>query len=75
MVYTAFDSFNNSIVDIDNITYKSNDVFSYKRRKEGRYKCLICGTVISKVDSYENKSKLGNEYHVGRHFRCNNKDC
>lgn len=76
MVFTAFDSVNNCIVDIDNIPYKTNDVFSYKkRRKEGRYKCLICGTVISEVDSYENISKLGNEYHVGRHFRCNNKEC
>ena len=76
MVFTAFDSVNNHIVDIDNIPYKTNDMFSYnKRRKEGRYKCLICGTVISEVDSYENTSKLGNEYHVGRHFRCNNKDC
>ncbi len=76
MVFTAYDSVNNCIVDIDNIPYKSNDVFSYKkRRKEKRYKCLICGTVISEVDSYENKSKLGNQYHVGRHFRCNNKEC
>lgn len=76
MVFTAYDSVNNCIVDIDNIPYKTNDVFSYKkRRKEGRYKCLICGTVISEIDSYENISKLGNEYHVGRHFRCNNKEC
>ena len=76
MVFTAYDSVNYCIVDIDNIPYKSNDVFSYKkRRKEGRYKCLICGTVISEVDSYENISKLGNEYYVGRNFRCNNKEC
>lgn len=76
MVYTAFDSVNNCIVDIDNIPYKSNDIFSYKkRRKEGRYKCLTCGSIISEIDSYENVSKLGTEYQVGRHFRCNNTNC
>ena len=58
MVYTAFDSFNNSIVDIDNIPYKKNDMHSYnKRRIEKRYKCLICGVCISEVDCFENKSK------------------
>ena len=76
MVFTAFDSVRNIIVDIDCIPYKGNDIFSYnKRRKEGRYKCLICGAVICEVDSYENISSLGKEYHVGRHFRCNNKEC
>jgi len=76
MVFTAFDSVNDSIVDIENIPYKTNDIFSYqKRRKEARYKCLNCGSVISEVDSYENISKLGKQYHVGRHFRCNNKEC
>ena len=76
MVYTAFDSFNNSIVDIDNIPYKKNDMHSYnKRRIEKRYKCLICGVCISEVDCFENKSKLGKKYHVGRYFRCNNKYC
>ena len=76
MVYTAFDSVNKCIVDIDNIPYKSNDIFSYKkRRKEGRYKCLTCGSIISEIDSYENVSKLGTEYQVGRHFRCNNTNC
>ena len=76
MVFTAFDSVHNCIVDIDNIPYKKNDIFSYnKRRKEGRYKCLICGTVISEVDCYPNISKLGKEYYVGRHFRCYNKEC
>ena len=76
MVFTAFDSVNNCIVDIDNIPYKKNDIHSYnKRRKEGRYKCLICGDCIGEVDCYENFSKLGKQYHVGRHFRCNNKEC
>ena len=34
MVFTAYDSVNNCIVDIDNIPYKSNDVFSYKKRRK-----------------------------------------
>ncbi len=76
MVFTAFDSVRNTIVNIECLPYKANDKHSYDiRRIQGRYRCLICGDVIGEVDSHPNISKLGKEYHVGRHFRCNNKKC
>lgn len=76
MVLLAWDNVNQKKVQIDMIPYKSNDIFSYKKRKQQcRYKCLDCGSVLSEVDPYTNISKHKKQYSVKRHFRCNNKDC
>lgn len=76
MVYTCWDTKLNKKVDIHSLPYKQNDIYDYKKwRREGRYACLECGTIISLVDEYTNLSKYGKEFAVTSHFRCNNKDC
>ena len=76
MVFTCWDKQLNQKVDIDKLPYKQNNIYDYKKwRREGRYACLECGTIISLVDEYTNTSKYGKEYFVKSHFRCNNKDC
>lgn len=76
MVLVCWDTKLNQKTDIDNLPYKQNDIYDYKKwRREQRYACIDCGTIISLVDEYTNTSKYGKEYFVRSHFRCNNKDC
>lgn len=76
MVLICWDTKLNEKADIHNLPYKQNDIYDYKKwRREKRYVCLECGDVISLIDEFTNISKYGKEYHVGSHFRCNNKDC
>jgi hypothetical protein len=76
MGFTAYDTFKDEIVQIDQIPYKVNDAFSYKKRRaQNRYVCLSCGIVVSEIDPFVGTTKSRLQYDVKRHFRCNNKEC
>ena len=76
MIFTCWDKQLNQKVDIDELPYKQNDIFDYKKwRGEERYACLDCGNTINLVDEYTYTSKFGKQYFVKSHFRCNNKGC
>ena len=76
MGFTAYDTFKDEIVQIDQIPYKVNDAFSYKKRRaQNRYVCLSCGIVVSEIDPFVSTTQSGLQYEVKRHFRCNNKEC